>query len=173
MAPRRGPASRGWRSLAGLAAVSLGTAACGGQKASAHASDGQALHADAVRASRSIADSLVNELQSKLTESNGSYQQCTNSQRTFYSSTVTATGPAGISVGHYQSQIIPLLRRLGWAVTVVDVARLHTFGGPVRHPIDRIRDGSLFGAVNILKIADKTETIVFVNTNCFTLAKSP
>jgi len=101
----------------------------------------------------------------------GSYQPCTAGRsQSFYSDSLTMVARAGTTVHQFDSQIIPELRQLGWAVTVVDVAKLHTFGGPVRHPIDRIRDGTLFGAVNVLEIAKKTETIVFVNTDCFTTA---
>lgn len=155
--------------IAWTAILAIGTAACGGPRVSAPVRDRRTLTADAQRASTLIADSLVRHLHSAVKVEGGSYQPCQTGQpQNFYSSTLTVIAHAGTSVEQYQSQIISELRQLGWAVTVVDVAKLHTFGGPVRHPIDRIRGGGLFGAVNILKIAKSTETIVFVNTACFT-----
>jgi hypothetical protein len=158
---------RSW--IAWTAILAVGAAACGGPQVSAPVRDRRTLRADAERASALIADSLVGHLHSAVKVEGGSYQPCQpGKQQNFYSSSLTVIAPTGTSVEQYQSQIIPELRQLGWTVTVVDVAKLHTFGGPVRHPIDRIREGGLFGAVNILKIAKRTETIVFVNTACST-----
>lgn len=156
-----------------LASVALVAAGCGSSPSAARASSAAGLRAKALRASSTIASSLVGDLGSRLASHGGSLQPCSQrSPLSFYSSTATVTAEAGTSVADYQRQIVPELRRLGWTVTIVDVAKLHTFGGPVRHPIDRIRRGALFGAVNILNIANKTETILFVNTNCFKSSKS-
>ena len=164
---------RHWRGLgvAGLAVLAVGAAACGGPDGPAHASDRVTFRASAQRASKLIADALVSHLHSTVMVDGGSYQPCTAGRsQSFYSESLTMVARAGTTVDQFDSQIIPELRQLGWAVTVVDVAKLHTFGGPVRHPIDRIHDGALFGAVNVLEIARRTETVVFVNTDCFTTA---
>jgi hypothetical protein len=163
---------RWWRIwVAGAAVLAVATAACGGSGDPPHANDRVAFRANAERATRLIADALVSHLHSRVAVDGGSYQPCTAGRsRSFYSDSLTVVARAGTTVAQFDRLIIPELRKLGWAVTVVDVAKLHTFGGPVRHPIDRIRDGTLFGAVNVLEIAKKTETIVFVNTACFTTA---
>jgi len=161
---------RWWRLwVVGTTIIALGTAACGGSADPTHASDRATSRADAQRATRLIAGALVSHLHSRVAVEGGSYQPCTTGRsQSFYSDSLTVVAQAGTTVGQFDSLIIPELRKLGWVVTVVDVAKLHALGGPVRHPIDRIRDGALFGAVNVLEIAKKTETIVFVNTACFT-----
>jgi hypothetical protein len=154
-----------------LLMLALLAAGCG--RSDPPAKSGAAMRSEARQASGAIASSLVGHLGSRILSQGGSYQPCVHSStRHFYSSVATLTAEAGTSVARYQGQIVPELRRLGWTVTIVDVAKLHTFGGPVRHPIDRIRHGDLFGAVNVLDIGNKTETILFVNTNCFKAAKS-
>ena len=163
---------RWWRIwVAGAAVLAVGTAACGGPGDPAHTNDRVTFRANAERATRLIADALVSHLHSQVAADGGSYQPCTAGRsRSFYSDSLTVVARAGTTVGQFDRLIIPELRQLGWAVTVVDVATLHTFGGPVRHPIDRIRDGALFGAVNVVEIGSKTETVVFVDTACFTTA---
>lgn len=152
---------RAW--LANLAFVAT---ACGSASPAAPRPSSD-MRVAAVQAVDAITRSFVSDLNSHLASDGGSYQPCSLRALSFYSRTATITAKAGTSVADYQGEIVPELRGLGWTVTVVDVATLHTFGGPVRHPIDRIRRGSLFGAVNVVDIAGKAETVLFINTKCF------
>jgi hypothetical protein len=162
--------SRQFLPMPWLASLALVAAACG---AGTPASTGSEMRAAARQAVNAIARSFATDLQSRLASHGSTYQPCSQrSALSFYSTTATITAKAGTSVSRYQSQIVPELRRLGWTVTVVDVAKLHTFGGPVRHPIDRIRRGSLFGAVNVVAGTHQAETILFVNTKCFKPGKA-
>jgi hypothetical protein len=119
-----------------------------------------------------IAKTFAGDLKSQLASHGGAYQPCSRgSASTFYSTTATMTAEPGTSVGAYQAQIVSELRGLGWTVTIVNTAKLHTFGGPVEHPIDRIRRGSLSGAVNVVDLAHQVETVLFVNTVCVKTGK--